>query len=68
MQSTFTTGEVARFIGTDEWRVRRLFADGTLEEPARFGGKRAVPAVLVPAIIDALRARGWLNTVEAAAT
>jgi len=37
----FTTGEVADFVGTDEWRIRRLFEDGTLPEPDRFGGKRA---------------------------
>ena len=60
MEAAFTTGDVARFVGTDEWRIRRLFEDGTLPEPTRFGGKRAIPSKLIPAIVDALRARGWL--------
>ncbi len=58
----FTTGEVADFVGTDEWRIRRLFEDGTLPEPDRFGGKRAISPELIPSIVDRLRARGWLAT------
>jgi hypothetical protein len=62
-----STREVAEFLGTQTWRVRRLFEDGTLAEPARFAGKRAIPADLIPAIVDALRDRGWLpNDHEAA--
>ncbi|HVU88051.1 MAG TPA: hypothetical protein VHD36_12090 [Pirellulales bacterium] len=61
----FTTGQVAEFVGTDEWRVRRLFEDGTLPEPQKFGGKRAIPSDQIPAIVDALRARGWLREAEA---
>lgn len=63
----YSTREVAEVIGTDEWRVRRLFEDGTLEEPQRFAGKRAIPSSLVPLIVDALRKRGWLPSLEAAA-
>lgn len=55
-----STREVAEFLGTDEWRVRRLFESGTLPEPPRFTGKRAIPAEMIPLIVDALRARGWL--------
>jgi len=53
-------------LGTDTWRVRRLYEDGTLPEPGRLGGKRAIPSVTLPTIVDALRARGWLPQQEAA--
>jgi hypothetical protein len=56
----FTTRQLADFLGTDEWRVRRLFETKTLPEPPRFGGKRAIPSELIPSIVDALRERGWL--------
>lgn len=56
----FTTREVADLLGTDEWRVRRLYEDGTLPEPDWFGGKRAIPHQQLLAVIDALRNRGWL--------
>jgi hypothetical protein len=55
-----TTRQVADRYGTDVWRVRRLFEDGTFPEPAKFGGKRAIPSAMIPAIEAALRARGWL--------
>jgi hypothetical protein len=61
----FSTRQVAEFVGVDVWRVRRLFEDGTLAEPNRFAGKRAIPQTLVPSIVDALRARGWLPSTEA---
>lgn len=60
MADFHSTREVADFLGTDTWRVRRLFEDETLPEPGRFAGKRAIPAELIPRIVDALRARGWL--------
>jgi hypothetical protein len=56
----FTTREVADILGTHEWRVRRLYEDGTLNEPERFGGKRAIGQKEIPPIVDALRDRGWL--------
>jgi len=64
--SIYTTREVGLVLGVEEWRVRRLFEDGTLAEPPRFGGKRAIPSTLIPAIVDALRDRGWLPTLEPA--
>jgi len=67
MSNFFTTREVAELLGTAEWRVRRLFEDGTLPEPGRFAGKRAIPGEHLPQIIDALRARGWLQPQEATA-
>lgn len=60
MPNFFSTREIADTLGTQEWRVRRLFEDKTLPEPDRFVGKRAIPGESIPAIIDALRARGWL--------
>jgi hypothetical protein len=66
MVRIFTTRELADILGTDLWRVRRLFQDGTLPEPDRFAGKRAIPSSMIPAITDELRARGWLPEVEAA--
>jgi hypothetical protein len=65
MTAIRTTREVAAFVGVPEWQVRRLFEDGTLPEPQRFGGKRAIESNSLPALIDALRKRGWLPTVEA---
>ena len=61
MPNFFTTGDLARLLGTKMWRVRRLFEDGTLPEPDRFAAKRAIPRESIPEIVDALRARGWLN-------
>ena len=60
MQDHLTTREAADELGSVEWRVRRLFETGTLTEPPRFAGKRAIPRDQLPAIADALRARGWL--------
>lgn len=63
-----TTREVGDILGTDEWRIRRLFEDGTLPEPQRFAGKRAIPSDLIPLIVDALRDRGWLPAKAEAAS
>jgi hypothetical protein len=60
MQDLFTTAEMAALLGTDTWRVRRLYEDGTLPEPSRFAGKRAIPRQAIPPIVDALQKRGWL--------
>ncbi|HVX15109.1 MAG TPA: hypothetical protein VHC22_28210 [Pirellulales bacterium] len=60
MAGIHSTREVADLLGIETWRVRRLFEDGTLPEPGRFAGKRAIEAAIIPRIVDALRARGWL--------
>lgn len=60
-----STRQVADFLGVETWQVRRLFEDGTLPEPPRFAGSRAIPREVIPAIVDALRARGWLHEQEA---
>jgi hypothetical protein len=61
MPAFFSTHDIADLLGVETWRVRRLFEDGTLPEPGRFAGKRAIPRETIPAIVDALRARGWLG-------
>ncbi|MBX9789827.1 MAG: hypothetical protein K2Y37_12990 [Pirellulales bacterium] len=66
MSQRFTTREVAEILGVETWRVRRLFESGVLQEPTRFAGKRAIPAALIPRIVDALRSRGWLAESEVA--
>ena len=60
MPDIFSTREVAELLGTDTWRVRRLFENGTLPEPPRFAGKRAIPRATLPAIVDCLRHRNWM--------
>lgn len=67
MSRLLTTREVADLLGTDIWRLQRIFEDGTLPEPQRFAGRRVITPDLIPAIVDALRARGWLS-VEREAT
>ena len=64
MSDRFSTRQVAEFVGTDTWRIQRLFEDGDVAEPERFAGKRAIPPSLIPQIVDALRARGWLTQPE----
>ena len=48
MGNVFSTREVAEILGTDTWRVRQLFEDGTLPEPDRFVGKRTIPGTRLP--------------------
>lgn len=61
MTQHYTTREVAEVLGTDEWRIRRLFQSGAIPEVQRFAGKRAIPPDRVAGIVDALRRRGWLG-------
>lgn len=60
MPVRFSTREIAEILETETWRVRRLFEDGTLPEPPRFAGKRVISGRMIPAIVDALRVRGWI--------
>lgn len=66
MPHFFTTREVADLFKSQTWRVRRLYEDGTLPEPPRFAGKRAIPREQLPAIVDELRRRGWIEQEAAA--
>lgn len=60
----FSTSEIAELYGVKTWQVRRLFESSRLPEPMRFAGKRAIPRDMLPAIVDALREKGWLPTSE----
>ena len=60
----FSTRQVADFLGVALWRVQRLFETGAVAEPSRFAGRRAVPQEAIPAVVDALRDRGWLPSAE----
>ena len=61
-QRMFTTRQAGEEVGAETWKVRRLFEDGTLPEPGKFGGKRVIPESLIPAIREAMRRRGWIPT------
>lgn len=67
-----TTRQAAKLLSdrtstqVHEWQVRRLFEDGDLPEPPKFGGKRMVAPDLLPDIIRALAARGWIPQEAAA--
>jgi hypothetical protein len=65
MPNFFSTREVADLLGTETWKVRRLFESGELPEPDRFAGKRAIPSNQLPKIVDALRRHGWIKEAEA---
>jgi hypothetical protein len=67
MPGFFSTREVADFLGVQTWQVCRLFEEGTLPEPFRCAGKRAIPSQKLPEIIDAMRRRGWLSETTGAA-
>ena len=60
MPTVLSTRDVADLLSVDNWKVRRLFEDGSLPEPARLAGRRAIPREMLPAIVDAMRGRGWL--------
>lgn len=53
-------GEVADHLSVQSWRIARLFELGVLPEPERVAGRRMISTDLIPAVAEALRARGWL--------
>ena len=58
-EKLFTTKQVAQMLDCEVWQVRRIFTEGDLPEPPKFGGKRVIYKKLVPQIAKALTARGW---------
>ena len=66
MKKLFSTRTAGEVVGVEEWRVRRLYESGALDEPARFAGRRVITPDQMPAIVDELRKRGWLPTSEQA--
>ena len=66
MTEHLTTRQIAELLGVEVWRVQRIFELELLPEPTRFAGRRVIPSVHIPEIVDALRSRGWLpQTAEA---
>lgn len=59
-------GELAELLSVQSWRIARLFELGILAEPPRIAGRRMIPKDLVPAVVDALRERGWLGSTTVA--
>ncbi len=64
MNKSVSTGHLAKVLGVDAWRIRRLYENGTLPDPGRIGLARAIPAEQVPDVVDALRDKGWLPSQE----
>ena len=62
----FSTADLAHTLGVEEWRVRRLYEEGTLPEPQRFAGRRAISIADLDTVADALKSRGWLPELEPA--
>jgi len=60
-----SSGSVAKLLGVEPWRIRRLFETGTVQEPDRLAGRRVIPCAMVPRIITALRDRSWLPQGDA---
>ncbi len=60
-QKIFSTAETARLLGTDPWRVRRLFELGVIDDVPRIGRHRVISATMLPLIIEALQKRNWLK-------
>lgn len=56
-----SVGEVAELLGTQAWRVARLYELGLIPEPPRVAGRRVIPATDLAEIAVQLRLRGWLT-------
>jgi hypothetical protein len=56
----YSTGDIARILHQPRWRILRLFEDGNVPEPGRVASKRVIPGELLPAIVEALKTRGWM--------
>lgn len=59
----YTTRQIAELLGSEEWRIRRLFEDGTLPPVEKFGNKRVITETMIPAIQEALLQRGWQEPI-----
>lgn len=68
MARHLTTKQVADLLGVECWRVQRVFENGDVHDVGRFAGKRCIPSEMLPQIVDALRARGWLPEPAGAAS
>jgi hypothetical protein len=66
MSHYYSTQDIADLLHQPLWHIQRIFEDGDVTETERFAGKRLIPSSQLPAIVDALRARGWLSRREVA--
>lgn len=66
MPGFYTTREIAELFHQPLWHIQRLFEDGNVPEPGRFAGKRIILSEQIPAIAEALKARGWIRPQETA--
>ncbi len=64
MAQFYSTQEIADLLHQPLWHIQRLYEDGDVAERGRFAGKRIIPSEQIPAIVDALKARGWLTRRE----
>jgi len=64
MSKQFSTRDVAEMLRVPNWRIRRLYEDGTLPEPERLAGRRVIRGDQLPAVCEALWRRGWLPERE----
>jgi hypothetical protein len=66
MSTYFSLGEATDNISSTvgcrlaPWQISRVFELRLLPEPPRICGKRAIPAEMIPQIIELLRARGTI--------
>ena len=56
-----TTGQMAKRLGIDSWQVSRLYQRGLVEEPARLGRFRLIPAADLDKLRRAALAAGYLS-------
>ena len=64
MPEQLSTRDVANLLDVELWRVARLFETGTLPEPPRIAGRRAIPKSMLPSIVVALQERNWLPSSQ----
>jgi hypothetical protein len=64
MPEQLSTRDIASLLDVELWRVARLFETGTLPEPPRIAGRRAIPKAMIPDIVVALQKRGWIPSSQ----
>jgi hypothetical protein len=55
-----TLGEVARQLGVEQWQIRRVLKCGDIPATARIRHYRIFYPEDLPALVEALRRRGYL--------
>lgn len=60
IQQTFSLGDLSRRWKIPQWKIRRVFECGDLPEPFRIGRQRCIYLQDLPALIEALKKRGYV--------